>query len=206
MSISSTIQKLRAKVSSLAPPDDSLSDLPRELELLLTRYEAEDVNPDFRADIHTLLRTSVRLAHLLGDDLAPTHDSSQLACLQIRILSRIMAHLSQRAHLTRVGIFFPATNQIAPETFATVPEAQEHLESLRRMGLTPEAVVLPITLQASYVLLPRPHNPGQTSDNPPLVDFPHLNPTPPPNIPEPPDLTDVIIIQPPRAANESKSS
>ena len=146
--------KLREIIENLRVPADSLHALPSDLERLLPLYADKNLDPVFRSDIHNLLGGTVALSTILAERSYAAPGAISWWTHLLGIISNIIRHIEHRPAIERIGLLFVKTNELHRETYETATEASQALETLRRLGLTQDVLIVPVTLTCGHVVQP----------------------------------------------------
>lgn len=147
-----------------------LSDLPDRITHVLELYDSPEINPAYKADIFNIINGSLILAEHLADAAYPASVGVRWCTYLTETLCRIISHLENRPAVARLGILWLPERILDATTYPTVVEANAELERLRRLGVTRECLIVPVTITSGHVAQPPPA-PSLDLD-PPLPEAP----------------------------------
>jgi hypothetical protein len=152
-STSKRISKLRTALAG-SRSAESLRDLPERLALIIERYDSLTVNPDYRADVFTVLDAAASLAESLMEDTYPAEYAMSRITQTMAVLPRVINHLMTRPQTSGFSILNPSNGTVFPQVHTTEQEANASLDALQGMGAAKNCIVVPVKVSSMHAIQP----------------------------------------------------
>lgn len=159
---------------------DGLQDMPERLRSIITAYEGmNDIHPQLRFDIFTILKGAIELAAAAVNRNYPAEAVVANACNVMGAVSQILQHATNdRPGQIGYGLMHNTSRQLLPGFFYSQQEAQSYIERFGNM-LPSDLVIVPVKLTSQH--LTRPVAPAIRPPPVPIVASPgRVTPLPEP--------------------------
>ena len=148
------VNNLRSAIHMSRASED-LDSLPDRFATVIDRFEALDIDPNFRADIFHVLNGACDVALSMVDKTFPVEQANNAISKQLAILSRTILYLQSRPASSGFSILLPERGQLVGH-YSTREEAEEQLKRYQSLGISRDCQVVPTKVLSLHAVQPVP--------------------------------------------------